>query len=147
VAPPSTLNFFHSHRGATEMLKFFIAWYKTGSQPTIRKDALYWAYRTQLAPRDKDAHSIKLYGPVEDAVYVTANLTTGATLRVSFGSVSKIVALPAGSSDTQVPAIAGYKPHFELLRGTKSVAQHDGDDSISAKGPYPNFYYSTGFMY
>jgi hypothetical protein len=30
VAPPSTLHYFHSHRGATQLLAFFIHWYKTG---------------------------------------------------------------------------------------------------------------------
>jgi hypothetical protein len=147
VAPASTLHFFHSHRGATDLMAFFIEWYKTGQQPAIRKDHVFWAYRTQLAtePPD-DKHSIKTYGPVADAIYVTANLTSPAVLHVTMGGATQSIALPAGSTDVQVPMIAGPAPKFELSRGKSLLVQASGDDPISMTAPYPDFYYSTGDM-
>ena len=148
IAPPSTLNFFHSHRGATDLLAFFIEWYKTGHQPRIKTDRVFWAYRNQLAYREDDTKSaIKLYGPFTDSLYLTANLTAPAVLHVTIGSVSKSITLPAGSSDTRVPLIAGPPPHFELLRGATRIAEATGDDPVSATATYPDLYYSTGSMH
>ena len=147
VVSASTLNFFHSHRGATDLLAYFIEWYKTGHQPAIRKEEVFWAYRTQLAtePRD-DKHSIKTYGPVADVIYFTANLTSPAVLHVTIGESVSSVSLPAGSTDVEVPMTAGPAPHFEVLRGNALLFQAHGDDPISATSPYPDLYYSTGSM-
>jgi glucan endo-1,3-alpha-glucosidase len=148
VAPVSTLSFFHTHRGATELLAYFIQWYKTGVQPAIGRDSVYWAYRTQLTPASGgDAKAIKVFGTLANVVYITANLTGPAVLRVSFGDKSTSLPLPAGSTDVQVPTIAGPAPQFELLRKSTRLAGAAGDDPISAQGAYPNLYYSTGSMH
>lgn len=147
VAPSSTLHFFHSHRGATDLLAYFIEWYKTGQQPIIHKDHIFWAYRTQLVTGQQKANpSIKLYGPVADVIYFTANLTSPAVLHVTIGDRSSSIALPAGSTDVQVPMVAGPPPHFELDRRNSQLTQASGNDPISANAPYPDFYYSTGDM-
>lgn len=148
VAPPSTLNFFHSHRGATELLAYYIEWYKTGTSPVIVNDSIYWAYRTQLSsPSAVNSAKLKLFGPLKNVVYVTANLTSPAVLHLSFGEQSKSVTLPAGSTDIEIPILAGQIPHFELVRGSTLLAGAVGDDSIIASANYPNFYYSTGSMH
>jgi hypothetical protein len=148
VAPPSMLNFFHSHRGATELLAFFIQWYKTGVEPSIVNDSVYWAYRTRIQSSSAgDKGAVKVFGPLSDVVYIAANLAAPAMLRVSFGELSTSLSLPAGSTDVEVPEIAGYVPRFELMRGSSRIANGIGDDPISAQAPYPNFYYSTGSMH
>jgi glucan endo-1,3-alpha-glucosidase len=148
VAPPSTLHFFHSHRGATELLAFFIQWYKTGRQPAIRSDHIFWAYRTQLTTgHRKGGPVISLYGPVEDVIYVTANLRSAAVLQVEIGNYSRKIPLPAGSTDVQIPLAAGPAPHFELMRGSQRLAEGAGDDPIVMDATYPNFYQSTGAMH
>jgi glucan endo-1,3-alpha-glucosidase len=147
VAPPSTSNYFHSHRGATELLKFFIQWYKAGQQPAIKKDSVFWAYRPQLATRQPNAPDIKLYGPVADVVYLTANLTAPAVIHVSFGRISKSIDLAAGSTDIQVPMATGSNPHFKLTRGSSKLIEASGDDPVVASAPYPDYYYSTGSMH
>ncbi len=45
--PTSTLGYFHSHSGATDLLELYIQWYKTGVQLTVTTDSIYWPYRTQ----------------------------------------------------------------------------------------------------
>jgi len=147
VAPPSTLHFYHSHRGATELLAYFIQWYKTGHQPAIRNDAIFWAYRTQLAPDPTAVTTIKQYGLVANVVYITANLSAPATLLVSFGSNTKLINLPAGSTDVQAPLITGYTPHFVLTRGKSQLTEATGDDDVTTQQHATNFYYSTGFAH
>lgn len=148
AAPSSTRHFYPSHRGAAELLPFFIAWYKTGRKPAIRQDSVFWAYRTQLAPHAKaGGKPVKLYGRVANVVYLTANLSAPALLRVSFGNHSTTMRLPAGSNDVQAPMRIGNRPRFELSRGSSRLARASGDDPIRAVGPYPNLYYSTGSMH
>jgi hypothetical protein len=111
-------------------------------------DSVYWAYRTQMtAASDGDTGAIKLFGPLANVLYITANLTAPAMLHVSFGEKSASLTLPAGSTDVEVPMTAGYAPRFELTRGSSRLAIASGDDPIFAHGPYPNFYYSTGSMH
>ena len=149
ATPPTTRHYFHSHRGATELLAFFIQWYKTGRQPAIRRDTIFWAYRTQLvSPQEKFNPPLKRYGPVANVIYVTANLTAPAILRISFGAGSKSLPLPAGSTDVQFPISAtGPAPSFELMRANSLLTHAQGDDPISAIFSLPDFYYSTGSMH
>jgi glucan endo-1,3-alpha-glucosidase len=148
AAPRSTRNFYHTHDGATGLLAFFIQWYKTGVEPAISRDSVYWAYRTQLARESQNkAGKINIFGPVDDVVYLTANLTAPAVLRVSFGATSRSVTLPAGSTDVNVPITVGYAPRLELMRGALRLAHASGKDIISTRGTYPDFYYSTGSMH
>jgi len=148
IAPASTLHFFHTHRGAYDLLKFFIDWYKTGRQPAIHNDAVFWAYRTQpTVPKSNDNRSIKIYGSLASVIYVTTNLTSPATLRVTIGTRTNSMSLTAGSTDVQIPLIAGPAPKFELLRGTSLLVHAQADDPISENAPYPDLYYSTGSMH
>jgi len=135
-----------THRGADGLLSYFIQWYKTGREPVIRKDAVFWAYRMQLAPHyEKSAQGIHIYGPIADAIYLTANLTAPAELRVTVGKVATVIKVPAGSTDLQVPMMIGPPPHFELLRGSLPLAEADAEDPITASDR-PDLYYSTGSM-
>jgi glucan endo-1,3-alpha-glucosidase len=147
VAPISTPRFFHSHRGATELLSFFIQWYKTGREPVILSDRVFWAYRTQGGAPVRYATSIHLYGPASDALYLTANLTAPAVLNVSIGHRTRSIPLPAGSTDVELPLATGPAPHFELTRGSARLMQGDAADLIVPASGYPNFYYSTGEMH
>ncbi len=145
IAPADTQHFFHSHRGATDLLAYFITWYKTGQQPTLHNDTIDWAYRTVLSTERQPP--IKLYGPVADVLYITANLTAPAQLTVTIGSTEMTVTLPSGSNDLQLPLSPGPAPHFALSRNHTSLAQATADDSITNTAPYPNLYYSTGSMH
>ena len=145
IAPTDTQRFFHSHRGATDLLAYFIAWYKTGQQPTLHNDTIYWAYRTVLSTDHQPP--IQLYGPVADTLYVTANLTAPADLTVAIGPIALTITLPAGSNDLQLPLPPGPAPRFTLTRNHTVLTQATADDPITATAPYPNLYNSTGSMH
>jgi glucan endo-1,3-alpha-glucosidase len=148
VAPESTPHFFHSHRGATDLLKFFIEWYKTGHQPVIRNDTVFWAYRSELAiNQSQDKHLVTTHGPVASVIYLTANLISTGTLHVTIGGHTSSIALATGSTDVQVRMTAGPPPQFELVRGSSLLVQAHGDDPISESTTYPDLYYSTGSMH
>jgi glucan endo-1,3-alpha-glucosidase len=144
AAPPSTQHYFHTHRGATELLAYFIQWYKTGVQPVLHNDAIFWAYRPVTSHPNP---AIKLYGPLANVVYITANLTAPAVLEVTLGDTSKSLTLPAGSTDVQIPISATGTPSFDLTRGAAPLAHATGADPIAPDAPYPNLYYSTGAMH
>ena len=145
IAPTETQRFFHSHRGATDLLAYFIAWYKTGQQPTLHNDTIYWAYRTVLSTDHQPP--IQLYGPVADTLYVTANLTAPADLTVAIGPIALTITLSAGSNDLQLPLPPGPAPRFTLTRNHTVLTQATADDPITATAPYPNLYNSTGSMH
>ena len=148
AVPRGTLGYFHSHAAAAEMMKYFIGWYKSGKTPAIDDDSVYWAYRTQSAQSRALEPSVqRRYGPVEDDIYIAYFLTAPATLRVRTGTLTQVVALPAGAGDVRVPFEVGYTPSFEMLRDGKSVISGQGLDQIEARPRRNDFYYSTGVMH
>ncbi len=145
--PVSTTGYFHSHAGAAALLPYFIEWYKTEHKPEIKRDAVYYFYRTQLKGVDAGVPSVAhKYGPVQDVIYITANLTVPAELRVTCGGQAHVLHLAAGSTDVETPFAAGGPPEFVLMRSGKVVATRAGADSIEAAPRYNNFYYSSGVV-
>jgi glucan endo-1,3-alpha-glucosidase len=143
--PSSTLGYFHSHYAVTDLLPYFIQWYKTGTQPAITQDAVYYAYRTQPASANPGTPSVaNKYGPVADVIYITSNLTAPATLKVTSAGQSTLLNLPAGSSDTQTPFVLGDKPSFELDRNGQPLDTTTATDLIQSNPQYNDYYYSTG---
>jgi hypothetical protein len=143
--PLGTRGYFHSHAGADGLLAFYIQWYKTGVEPPITQDAIYYFYRTQ--PISADAGSPPVahkYGAAADVIYIASNLTAPAELRVTTGGEIEILHLPKGSTETGTALHAGDAPSFELLRQGKIVLSGTAEDPIVAAPKYNDFYYSTG---
>jgi hypothetical protein len=143
--PSGTLGYFHSHSAAAALLSYFIQWYKTGVEPVIRHDAIYYFYRTQL--KDADAGSPPVahkFGRVADLLYITANLTAPAELRVTTDGRPTVIHLPAGSTDAQTSLFAGDAPFVELIRNGSVLAAGKAKEPILATPQYNDFYYFTG---
>lgn len=144
AAPVSTRRYFHSHAGAQKLIAYFIRWYKTGVQPSMVRDEVFWAYRTVQNANPQGTPPIALFGPVRNVLYVTANLKRAAQLRVRLGKTVTVLNLPQGSTDVELELHSGPAPTFELTRAGRRVARASGEDAIVAEGPYRNLYYSTG---
>jgi glucan endo-1,3-alpha-glucosidase len=143
--PIGTLGYFHSHQGTTALLSFFIQWYKTGVEPAITHDAIYYFYRTQLKDSDAGAPPVAhKFGPVADLLYITANLTAPAELRVITGGRTAVIPLPAGSTDVQTTLSAGDPPLMQLERNGTVVVKGKAKDPILSAPQYNDFYYATG---
>jgi len=143
--PIGTLGYFHSHSAAAALLSFFIQWYKSGIEPTITHDAVYYFYRSQLMDADAGSPPVAhKFGPLADLLYITANLTAPAELRVRTGGQIKILPLPAGSIDVQTPILAGDPPFFELIRNGRTIGSGAASDPVQAAPNYNDYYYSAG---
>ena len=79
-----------------------------------------------------------------DAVYITANLTAPADLRVTSGGQTSILHLPAGSTDAQAPLFAGGAPNFVLVRGGRILMSGSAAEPIETAPAFNNDYYATG---
>ena len=143
VTPPT--GYFHSHIGATNLLPYYLQWYKTGVQPTITKDSIYWAYRTLPMAFNASTPSVaNKFGPLADSIYVTCHLTSAATLKVTSGSLVTNINVAAGISDVSAPFTAGNTPTFQLIRNAATVINATATDPIQSSGQFNNYYYSTG---
>jgi glucan endo-1,3-alpha-glucosidase len=143
--PIGTLGYFHSHSAATALLSFFIQWYKTGVEPAITHDTVYYFYRTQLSDADAGSPPVThKFGPVADMLYITANLTAPAELRVIVDGRTAFIHLPAGSTDAQTPLFAGDPPFLEIRRNGIVLGGGKAKEPILAASKYNDFYYFTG---
>jgi glucan endo-1,3-alpha-glucosidase len=107
--PLFTQGYFHTHSGATDFLKYYIEWYKTGEQPQVRRDAIYWAYRTQSKATIGSTGMPTIgnvYGPLADDVYISASLREPADLKVNAGNGVQILHLHEGYNEVTVPFTA-----------------------------------------
>jgi hypothetical protein len=143
--PIGTLDYFHSHAAAGDLMRYYIEWYKTGVRPAISRDAIYWFYRTQPMSARADIPPVKnIYGPAANAIYITTNLTAPAILRIKSGGLVTELHLQAGSHDERAPFAAGDPPTFTLIRHGVVIFKASGLDSIQAAPRFNDFYYSTG---
>lgn len=145
--PLGTLHYFHNHGAAGQLMRFFIYWYKTGREPAIRSDEVYWFYRTQSFHDDAGIPLVQhKYGPVADEIYITANLTARAVLVVRCGQHRYTANLPTGSSDASLPFFPCATPVFTLMRDGRRISEARGMDRIRSAPHWNNYYYSTGRM-
>ena len=114
----------HSHVGYLELSKRYIAWYKTGKEPAIERDAVFYSYRTHskdlVAKRTNDAPVMWFLGDCQDVIYTTCTLTSPAVLEVKSGALSSTNVLPSGMSHVRVPFSAG-RQIFTLRREGSEV--------------------------
>ena len=140
------------HLGYYELTKYYIKWYKTGRAPAITKDAIFYFYRTQpkdaVAPNDsttcdKPIRQDKLFGNVQDDIYVTTALTKPAILHVVSGGASYNIKVGAGIQHTKVPFTPGHQT-FEIVRHGEVLTHSQGTDIDSAP-QYKNFGNTSGY--
>src|SRR3569833_2625121 len=141
----SNQGFYHSHNGATSLLPYFISWYKNGVAPALTQDSIYWAYRTQPMSVNTGNPSVAtINGPIADSVYVTANLTAAAPIKVTCGTNVQTINAAAGSNDYAVPFTAGNIPNFQVIRNSTTEINVNGTDQIQTAPSLNDYYYSTG---
>jgi glucan endo-1,3-alpha-glucosidase len=126
--------FYKTHKGFAELNKYYIEWYKSGQQPPIRSDNIYFFYRTHpkdaVAPDDLKGPVKKRIGEVQDEIFVTTILTAPAKLLVISGDVEKKYDVPAGIQHTRIPFNTGSQ-YFEISRKGKRVIYERGEDISS----------------
>jgi glucan endo-1,3-alpha-glucosidase len=134
----------YSHAGYLALSKYYITWYKTGQQPPINQDSLFYFYRTHstnaVASATND-YPVTLFpnnGPVQDVIYTTAFLTSPAQLVIASGNTLTTNVLPAGISSQQTPFAPGVQT-FTLQRTGVQVLSVQGPNVLAQITNYDYF--------
>ncbi len=139
----------HTHKGYGELSKRFIAWFKTGREPALERDVLYFFYRTHkveaVSSDPKDQPVTRRIGEVRDTLYVTTWLLAPAQMEVHSGGVRATRELSAGLAHLRLPFVPGPQK-FTLRRGSEEVLSVQGTEIVTNVSAY-NFIPTSGFAY
>jgi hypothetical protein len=114
-----------------DLSRYFIAWYKTGNPPPIRRDAIYYSYREQIFTPEREIRhgdiTFRLLGltPTQNQVEMVALLTAPASLEVSVGGNVCRRKVPSGLAVLECPAKPGF-PTFRIVRAAGAGVEMRG---------------------
>jgi hypothetical protein len=134
---------------------YYTAWMKTGKQPVIARDALYYFHRAHsmdvtVAPPDLDAQTMPFAAvngaPQSNMIEVVGFLTAPGTLQITAGSSTQSQDVPAGIQSFQIPLVAGSDgtPIFRLLRGGTKIVELTSATTINNTIVYQDPLYHAG---
>ena len=140
----------YSHAGYLELSKYYISWFKTGQQPPVDKDSLYYFYRTHSTnaiPSNTAANDspVALYPVMQDVLYTTLFLTSPAQLVIASGSTLTTYSLPAGISSQRTPFAAGAQ-QFSVQRAGTTILSVQGPDILAHITNY-DYFPASGFTH
>ncbi len=135
-----------THAGYAELNKYYIQWWKSGRQPPIERDKLFYFYRNQF----QDATPLKASCPHEcsrripDKVYVTTMLTSPAKLTIKSGTEITVHNVPAGIQNWEGELGEG-KQCFTIVRDGKVVLDATGGMTVDRMPEYKSWSLYSGF--
>jgi glucan endo-1,3-alpha-glucosidase len=139
----------YCHAGYLELSKYYISWYKTGRQPPINQDALFYFYRSHpqhaVASDTNDIPVTWWFGDVQDVIYNTVFLTAPAQLVVSSGGNLSTNTLAAGIQSLRTPFAPGPQS-FTLLRNGTNLLYVQGPTILPQITNY-DFFPASGYAY
>jgi hypothetical protein len=137
----------NTHAGYVEFSKYYITWFKSGYQPAIDRDALFYFYR--IHPKDlvitNDIPVTWVSQYVQDELFLTTMLKSPAKLVVNSGGVQTEYSQSAGISHVRVPFQVGQQM-FQLWRGEAQLGVINAPAITTALTNY-NFFPTTGYAY
>jgi len=145
VYPPTRF----THKGFLELSKHYITWFKTGSEPPINQDALFYFYRTHswwAHPWNPGEVTVAwCIGDLEDMIYLTTFLTSPAELHVTSGTNQTVSIVSNSVQSVDIPFSAGIQ-RFELWRSGSPLLKLSGP-MITNNVEYWDCFPATGFGY
>ncbi len=139
----------YCHAGFLELSKQYISWYKTGQQPTITNDSLFYYYRihsTNLVASDTNDPPVTWFlGDVADDIYNTVFLTAPAQLVIVSGTNTVTNSLSAGMQHLRTPFSPGPQS-FTVTRGGLPVLYAQGPPIFSQIVNY-DYFEASGYTY
>jgi hypothetical protein len=146
---PSTAIGFMPH----DLNTYYAQWFKTGHQPPITRDVLYYSYRRHhldTAPARGRTWECKLAGGIEprNEIELLAFLTEPGTLRIEAAGQAHTMDVPAGITSFKVPLPAGrtFAPSFRLDRAGRTVVSGEGRYAVLGEIEYANPLYHAGVL-
>ncbi|HEY3324599.1 MAG TPA: endo-1,3-alpha-glucanase family glycosylhydrolase [Planctomycetota bacterium] len=157
--PPEQTKFWDGHWGPLlshvaylDASRYYIDWYKTGTQPKIAQDSLYYFYRVHpktvegIVKPDEKTKKMGRPGGADklvDNVFVTLFLSAPAQLTIRSGETEKTFEVKAGVEHVSMPFAAG-KHRFVLTRDGKAIIDKTGEQEISGTDGWGDFNYFGG---
>lgn len=139
----------YSHAGYLELSKRYITWYKSGSEPAIDCDSLFYFYRTHsksaVASQTNEVPVTWFIGDVRHTIYTTVFLIEPAQLVIASGNNLTTNSLPAGISHQRTDFTPGAQV-FVLQRAGKKVLSVRGPDILTQITTY-NYFPASGHAY
>jgi glucan endo-1,3-alpha-glucosidase len=135
------LNHMLSHTAYLDASRYYIDWFKTGKQPSINNDQIYYFYRLHPAdgalqnlsyPKSADGKLVEFHGrnTLKNLIYATAFLKKPAKLVITIGATRQEFELEAGIHHVSVPLQMGT-PRFTLGRNNLTIIDKTGEEAIS----------------
>jgi hypothetical protein len=133
-----------------DLTAYYTAWFKLGTPPKIKRDALYYTYRVQRTDAkpdpEKQSKPFRVRGARPyDEIELLALLTAPGTLEIAIGDTVKRQDVEAGLQTLRVPLQSGT-PVFRLIRGGKTAMEVTGKWEIDASDNvvFQNLLYHAG---
>ncbi|MDR3709816.1 MAG: endo-1,3-alpha-glucanase family glycosylhydrolase [Capsulimonadaceae bacterium] len=142
------LGWYKPQCGMDELNRYYVQWYKSGVQPPITADSIFYAYRTSSAALKAELDTrapVKCgNGSAPDSLFVTTALTAPAELRVLSGGVAASQKVPAGIHSTLIPFHVGPQT-FSLWRNGVKINSVTGEPVVSSIKFY-DYWPTTGYV-
>jgi Glycosyl hydrolase family 71 len=133
-----------------DLAAYYTAWFKTGAEPTVVRDRLYYFYRPQATTATPDltlqtggAFQLDDDTPATDEIELVALLSQPGTLEIQLGTTVTSASAAAGLTALRAPLAEG-KPTFRLVRNGAAVLSVDGATTISNAITYQDLLYRAG---
>jgi hypothetical protein len=131
-----------------DLTAYYLTWFKTGVQPEIKRDALYYFYRRHATTTTGSAQTTQFTpapgsDPPQNMVEVLAFLTEPGTLEIQIGDSRQTQEVEAGVTSFKVPLRPGT-PVFRLYRNDKAELIVPGAFEIKKDIKYQEMLYYGG---
>ncbi|HEY0137392.1 MAG TPA: glycoside hydrolase family 71 protein [Nannocystis sp.] len=132
-----------------DLTAYYVTWFKTGAQPPIVRDALYYAHRLHATTAMPDLSlQSEVYKQVNggtplDEIELLAFLTAPATLEIEVDGAVQAMDADAGIQSFRVPLVEGT-PKFRVVRAGEVVTAVDSAFPISNTIVYQDMLYRAG---
>ena len=132
-----------------DLTAYYVTWFKTGAQPPIVRDAIYYSHRVHATDATPDLTlQASVYEPVNggepaDEIELLAFLTAPATLEIEVAGAVHSLAAEAGIRSLRVPLAEGT-PSFRVVRDGAVVTEVTSAAEISNDIVYQDMLYRSG---
>jgi hypothetical protein len=132
-----------------DLAAFYVAWFKTGRQPRLVRDVLFYFHRVEPTSARRDAslqkQAFKLHGGREpvDQIELLAFLTAPGELEIELNGAIAGKTAPAGVTALYTPLGPG-RPSFRLKRQGRVVIECASAFVISDRTGYQDLLYRGG---
>lgn len=132
-----------------DLAAYYTTWFKTGVQPPITRDVLYYFHRIMPSstPAEDDqqerAFEAREAQPPQDIIELLAFLTEPGKLVIEIGGKTYTQEAKAGITSFQAPLAPG-RPRFKLVRDGTDVIDFASAFEIRTKADFQDLLYRAG---